>query len=92
MEQTGKRSFTTVAAALAALLLILAAVPAKAHGPQGHGPDAVRSQKTPQPADKHAKPGMRQLAVQAEDPVGAQRFCMKNQQGKVHCIPFGPGH
>lgn len=92
MEQTGTQSFTSPAKALTVLLLTLLAAPAMAHGPQGHGPGEARQQKAAQPADKNAKPVMRQLAAQAEESAGAQRFCMKNQQGKVHCIPFGPGH
>jgi hypothetical protein len=32
-------------------------------------------------------------AVAARPAASAgQQFCMKNREGKLHCIPFGPAH
>lgn len=62
---------------------LLAAPLAGAH--EGHEHKA-------KPADKGStgKPEPRPGRTALAEAESNQRFCMKNKEGKVHCIPFGP--
>jgi hypothetical protein len=63
--------------------LLLASGLARAH--EGHVPKPKPPEKDS--AGKPAPPPGRTALAEADI---SQRFCMKNKEGRVHCIPFGP--
>lgn len=59
--------------------------PALAAAHEGHAPKPKPPEKDS--AGKPAPPPGRTALAEAEP---NQRFCMKNKEGRVHCIYFGP--
>lgn len=62
---------------------LFSAMPALGH--QGAHPEAAPRQDQSAPGKPAPKPKKTALAEAQSN----ERFCMKNQDGKVHCIPFG---
>ena len=81
-------------------LLLMTSSISLAHGPEPHRGSTPAAMAHWQPSANAVSSGRRdtlppQSAAQ-DDVANAEhapaRFCMKNRNGKMHCVPFGPAH